>query len=526
MHFKTPRLLALCALAVSATLLHADPEPKTTREKTAVAGAERIIERADLFFQSGTRQWNEGNTKLAQTQFDQAVATLLGAPLDHPERKAIEARYRRMVEDIYRLEVDASAKNAEPAFEQSPLDEIIDLTFPTDPKLKARVNEQVRATASQLPLELTDPVVGFINYFQSERGKRTLQFGLQRMGRYESMIRRILDEEGVPQELIHLAQAESAFQPRAMSYMSAGGMWQFVRSRGEEYGLKSSAQHDDRFDPEKATRAAARHLRDLYEEFGDWYLAVAAYNCGPYTVSRAVERTGYADFWELYRKNMLPRETANYVPIILAMTIMAKNPAAYGLQDVKPEPPLTYESVDLSAPTHLALIADLTGTPLNDIRELNPAIHRMVAPAGYRLHLPKDAPPTMMAALESIPADRRASWRLHRVGSQETLGAIAKQYNTTEARIAEVNNEALADEMEAGDFVVIPVAYPGAQDAAPAQARVRKVVSRSPKARASAVAATPVKKSEAPAKPAAKRAAASPKTHTVASAQRPGRRES
>ena len=146
------------------------------------------------------------------------------------------------------------------------------------------------------------------------------------------MIQRILDEEGVPQELIHLAQAESGFIPRAVSRKAAGGMWQFLTWRGNEYGLKQTRYTDDRMDPEKATRSAARHLRDLYHEFGDWYLAIAAYNCGPGSVEKAVERTGYADFWELRARGVLPAETTNYVPIILAMTIMEKNAAEYGIE--------------------------------------------------------------------------------------------------------------------------------------------------------------------------------------------------
>ena len=150
------------------------------------------------------------------------------------------------------------------------------------------------------------------------------------------MIQRILDEEGIPQEIIHLAQAESGFIPRAVSRAAAGGMWQFLKWRGNEYGLKQTAYTDDRMDPEKATRAAARHLRDLYHEFGDWYLAIAAYNCGPGNVEKAVERTGYADFWELRARGVLPAETTNYVPIILAMTIMEKNAAEYGIEGFTP----------------------------------------------------------------------------------------------------------------------------------------------------------------------------------------------
>ena len=227
------------------------------------------------------------------------------------------------------------------------------------------------ATVSQLPLSVNDAVLGYINYF-SNRGHKTLIAATQRSGRYRPMIQRILDEEGVPQELIHLAQAESGFIPRAVSRKAAGGMWQFLAWRGQEYGLMQTRYTDDRMDPEKATRAAAHHLHDLYNEFGDWYLAIAAYNCGPGVVEKAVERTGYADFWELRARGVLPAETTNYVPIILAMTIMEKNAAEYGLEDVQFDPPLEYDTIDVTAPTSLALVADITDTSMTQLAGIEP----------------------------------------------------------------------------------------------------------------------------------------------------------
>ena len=160
-------------------------------------------------------------------------------------------------------------------------------------------------------------------------------------------------------------------------------MWQFVQWRGRQYGLNQTAYTDDRLDPEKATRSAARHLHDLYEKFGDWYLAIAGYNCGDGCVEKAVQRTGYADFWDLRARNAIPKETTNYVPIIVAMTIMHKNAKDYGLEDIEIDPPLTYDTIELEAPTHLALVADIADRPVSDIRELNPSLLNSVAPAGY-----------------------------------------------------------------------------------------------------------------------------------------------
>ncbi len=418
------------------------------------------LRRAEERFQTGKRLLAAGDAEGARREFDRAVDLLLDVPESLPDRPRMEKKFEDLVELIHRYDLEALG-SGEPdrllTFEKSPLDEILELTFPLDPRLKRKVREEVGATVSQLPLEVTDPVLSYINYFSSERGKRTIVAGLRRAGRYRPLISRILDEEGVPQELIQLAQAESGFMPRAVSRKAATGMWQFVQFRGREYGLQQSAYHDDRLDPEKATRAAARHLRDLYQQFGDWYLAMAAYNSGPLTVERAVQRTGYADFWELRSRNVLPRETSNYVPAILAMIIVIKNGKDYGLERVEPDPPLEYDTIELTAPTHVALIADATEQSVSAIRELNPSLLKNLAPVGYRLHVPKGAAGQAASALEMVPETRRNAWRMHRVGQGETLAAIAKRFNASVNSIQGANRS-MAGQPEAGDLVVIPTA--------------------------------------------------------------------
>ncbi|MCC6587660.1 MAG: transglycosylase SLT domain-containing protein [Bryobacterales bacterium] len=501
---------------------HAVPEKfAQTPEKVEI---DMRVSRARLHLKRGSELLNKGQSDSARTEFDRAVQLLASAPESLPGRAALEAECQKLVEEIYRLEVDAASLSSEPTpvFDRSPIDDIASMTFPIEPGLKGKVTEQLQSTASQLPLEMADPVLQFINYFSSPRGRLVLESGLKRSGRYAPMIRRILDEEGLPQELIFLAQAESAFLPRAVSIASATGMWQFMQSRGREYGLMQSQFTDDRLDPEKATRAAARHLRDLYTEFGDWYLAVAAYNCGPVTVERAIQRTGYADFWELYSRNVLPRETSNYLPIILAMTIMAKNAKDYGLANFEFDSPLEYDTVKMTAPTHLALIADLTQRPLQEVREMNPALLRMMAPAGYEVHVAKGIGRTLVASLEQVPSARRAAWRVHRVSGNETVASIARQYRIPEKTIAEANGSE-AFEPQAGDFVMIPVSYPG-PDIRPASMMARSTVrgrsaSRQPVRRPSTVQtarrpaspnAAVAHKSAAPAPAARARQAAKP----------------
>ncbi len=420
----------------------------------------QTIRRAEGHFQEGKRLYQEGKVDAARVEFDKALDILLEAP-ETTDRAALEKKFDELVRSIYRYDIDglgSGESSQEPVFETSPLEAILELTFPVDPKIRNKVGDEVRLTASQLPLQMNDAVLSYINYFSSERGRRVIVGGLKRSGRYKALISGILEEEGVPQELIHLAQAESGFIPRAISRKAATGMWQFIRFRGQEYGLKQTSFFDDRLDPEKATRAAARHLRDLYDQFGDWYLALAAYNCGPGCVDRAVQRTGYADFWELRSRNVLPKETQNYVPAILAMTIIAKNASDYGLEDVELDPPYEYENISIAAPTNLALVADAADKPVSEIREMNPALLKPIAPAGYELHVPKGTASPVLAALESVPASRRATWRVHRVETGETLSAIAKRYKTPLAAI-EAANTAMLDDPATGDLLVIPASY-------------------------------------------------------------------
>jgi membrane-bound lytic murein transglycosylase D len=422
--------------------------------------ADILMEKAQQHFQQGKKCYQVKDVEQARGEFDQAIDLMLEASDSSLDRQAYELKLDEMVDAIHRYDLagmGSAASLDEPQYEKAPLEDILPMTFPLDPKLKTKVREEVQATVSQLPLTVNDAVLGYIHYF-SGRGRNTMIAGLRRAGRYRPLIQRILDEEGLPPELIHLAQAESGFLPRAMSRKAAGGMWQFVVWRGREYGLNRTRYTDDRLDPEKATRAAARHLRDLYQKFGDWYLAIAAYDCGPGVIEKAVERTGYADFFEMRNRRVLPLETTNYGPIILSMTIMSKNAAAYGLDDIVADSPLEYDNIEITSPTHLALISDLTNTPVSELQSLNPALLRGLAPAGYSLHVPKGTGSYLMAALQMVPVERRASWRIHTVEDGETLATIGKRFRTTPGTIAAANH--MNSQLPAvGDRLLIPASY-------------------------------------------------------------------
>src|SRR5271163_2038350 len=337
-----------------------DPQPKPqTPQVLQVDPVAELIARVEREYQQGQDNYQAGHLEAAKQNFDSAFNQLLGSGFDLNSDDRLEQELDRILDGVNGLELAALQQGdgfAEQKSEPAPIDEANELTPTVDQNVKAKAEAEIKSTHSYLPLVMTDQVAGFINYF-SNRGRGTLEHALARSGRYEDMIRRVLREQGVPQELIYLAQAESGFHPLAVSRAGARGMWQFMGSRAQGYGLQRSWWIDDRQDPEKATRAAAHHLRDLYNQFGDWYLAMAAYNSGPGTVQSAVKRTGYADFWELYRRNVLPKETRNYVPIILAMALISKDTARYGIE-YQPESPVKADLVKPGSPIDLRLVAE------------------------------------------------------------------------------------------------------------------------------------------------------------------------
>lgn len=352
------------------------------------------------------------------------------------------------------------AEAEEPALESEDtalIDEISEETIPDDFDISQTREERLRNTQSEFPLVLNDAVVRMVNYFTGTRGSRTLRATLGRSGAYRDMIQRVLEEEDVPAELFHLAQAESGFRPTVRSYASAKGMWQFMAFRGKQYDLRQDRYVDERDDPEKSTRAAARHLKDLYIEFGDWYLALAAYNSGPGRVSRAIERGGTRDYWELSRKRLLPRQTRDYVPIILAFTYASKNLDVYDVGEIDYAPPMRYDSVTTRSEISLDLAADLAGSSATELRELNPALLRSATPPyAYRLRLPEGTAERFRTELALIPVDERMKWRRHETEQGETTTSLAKQFGADEAELLSVNGLEPGAELEPGMRLTIP----------------------------------------------------------------------
>jgi len=418
-----------------------------------------VIDAVEVAYQSGVANYHAGKLQTAKADFDRAVDLMLTSNFDLRNEAQLRDELERVIDAVNTLEMEAlkQGNGFAPKIEPAPVDIANDVTFPVDPNVKAQAIAELKTTQSDLPLVINDPVAGYISYFSS-KGRGTLTRSLERAGRYHAMIAAVLAEEKVPQDLIYQAVAESGFQPQAVNGRSgAGGMWQFMPYG--VYGLSRNGWYDERFDPEKSTHAYARYMKELYAQLGDWYLAMAAYDWGPGNVQKAVERTGYADFWELYRRNALPQETKNYVPIIIAAAIMAKNPQQYGLQSLAPDAPLVTDTVSTDYSVDLRLVSDLVEAPVQEITDLNPSLLRMSTPADvpFELRLPAGSKDLYQKRIAEIPVDKRNQWRFHKVVTGETLQTVARDYHVTPSEIVFVNQLDAGDDLSSTDSLIIPV---------------------------------------------------------------------
>ncbi len=430
---------------------------------------QQLINTAEKSYHSGVDNYRAGHLDAARVDFDSAVDLMLTSGMDLKTDPQLSDEFEHLLSSVNSLEMAAlkQGNGFSPTIEAAPLDAANEVTFSSNPELTAKVAAELKTTQSDFPLVINDYVAGFINYFSnSPAGHAHLLRSLERAGKYKDMISKIMREEGVPQDLIYLAVAESGFQPQALNAKSgAGGMWQFMPFTGA-YGLTRNGWFDERFDPEKSSRAYARYIKSLYNQFGDWYLAMAAYDWGPGYVQRAVMKTGYADFWELYRRGVLPGETKNYVPGIIAAIIMAKNPEQYGLDKMVPESAVVSDTVTVDHPIDLRLVADLTNASLPEIVALNPSLLRLTTPRdlSFDLHIPVGMGDVFNQRIKNIPEDKRASWRFHVVRAGESLDGIASALHARPSEITEANGIAPGETVDAGDELVIPVATASASE--------------------------------------------------------------
>jgi membrane-bound lytic murein transglycosylase D len=463
---KTPAQATAPAIAAGAGAGQASqPTGSTAQAVDNSAKAykvQELINQSEQAYRSGVENYRAGHLDAARVDFDSAVDLMLTSGMDLKSDPQLADEFDHLLNAVNSLEMAAlkQGNGFSPPLEAAPLDTANEVTFPANAALTAKVAAELKTTKSDFPLVINDYVAGFISYFSnSATGHAHLLRSLERAGKYKDMISENLREQGVPQDLIYLAVAESGFQPQALNaHSGAGGMWQFMPTGA--YGLTRNGWFDERFDPEKSSKAYAKYMKMLYDQFGDWYLAMAAYDWGPGNVQRAVMRTGYADFWELYRRNVLPAETKNYVPGIIAAIIMAKNPAQYGLEKMVPESAVTSETVTVDYAIDLRLVADVTDASLPEIVALNPSLLRMTTPRdmSFYLHIPVGTREAFVSRLKQIPEDKRASWRFRVVHSGESLDGIAMAFHAHVSDIAAENGLSVGDDIDTGDELVVPVA--------------------------------------------------------------------
>jgi len=421
-----------------------------------------LIQQVDEAYAAGQADYKKGDLLAARRDFDRAVDLMLASGIDIRSTPELQDEFDRIVDQINGLEMEAlrQGNGFTPKTEDTPAEAAEEVTFVVDPNIVAKANADLATTKSDLPLVVNDYVAAYINFFaNTTKGHNTLLHAFQRAGRYRQMIQRVMSEEGVPQDLIYLAVAESGFQPRAVNRKSrAGGMWQFM-PRGN-YGLERNNYVDERFDPEKSTRAYARYMKYIYAQLGDWYLSMAGYDWGTGNVQRAVQKTGYADFWELYKRNNLPGETKNYVPEILAAIIIANHPTQYGFDEITLDPPVLTDTVTINYSADLRLVSDIVGVPVDELIALNPSLLRMITPPDteFDLHLPAGTASLFQEKIAAIPASKRDSWRYHKVTPDDTLASIAHTYSVSVSGLADANQIDTTSKLEGIEALMVPVA--------------------------------------------------------------------
>jgi membrane-bound lytic murein transglycosylase D len=343
--------------------------------------------------------------------------------------------------------------------ERSLIDDVGDFSVEQAKPSPARLREAenvVRGEATDFPVELNDMVVACIDLYQG-RLRDWFQRAVARGARLLPHAREVFASEGLPRDLAYVALVESAFVPTALSQARAKGVWQFMPATGRRFGLEQDWWIDERSDPEKATRAAARYLKDLFALLGDWNLALAGYNSGEGTVLRAIARHGTSDFWALSRARAFGRETRNYVPLVHAAIIVAKAPDRYGFT-ADAEGPETPERVPIRGAIDLRVVGECVGLGLDEIRRLNPELRRLATPAGreHDVKVPRGSGLMLLDCLRSMPAHERSMLRVHTVTRGQSLSGIARAHSVRVSDLAAANGLSTGQPLAPGTRLVIP----------------------------------------------------------------------
>jgi membrane-bound lytic murein transglycosylase D len=474
----TVSLLALvvggCSTRTTAHLPGAIPQPVVVEAVQAPAPepvreadpATELIALSTLHFEAGQHELELGHLDSAKGQFNRALEVLLESPFGGRTEPRVRDHFDQLVERISAYEVTALAQGdgfAEQRYESATIDEILaistfDIPAPSAETTQA-VTADLQAIVHDIDIPLNAKVLSFVQLFAG-RLKAYLEEGLNRGAQYLPMIQDVFRAEGLPLDLAYVPLIESAFKPTAVSRAKAKGIWQFMRGTGLENGLVHDWYIDERAEPEKATWAAAKYLKTLNGMFkGDWHLALASYNGGPGRVQRAIKRSGRPDFWKLTATTRyLPRETRDYVPLILAAIIIARNPAQYGV-NLQPFDAAPIETVTLSSAVDLRRIAEWLGMPVQALQDLNPELRRWTTPVratDYELKVPGGTGDIVRAHLAQSDPDELAPLNWHTVKKGETLVTISKKLKVNRTDLAEANYLSTRAKVATGQRLIIP----------------------------------------------------------------------
>jgi membrane-bound lytic murein transglycosylase D len=441
------------------------PQPPAV-ETPAEDPVAALIALSNRHFTAGQQELELGHVERAKQEFDLAISVLLESQYGGRTEPTIREHFDRLVDRISAYEVKALAEGdgfTEKRYEPASIDELLAMsaTFavPATAALSHTVAGDLESVAYDVPIPFNPKVLSYIELFQG-RLHDFIQEGLTRGSKYLPMIQGVFRAEGLPLDLAYIPLIESAFKPNALSRAKAKGVWQFMRGTGLENGLRSDWYVDERSDVEKATQAAAKYLATLSKMFdGDWHLALASYNGGPGRVQRAIKRTRQDDFWKLAsRSGVLPRETREYVPMILAAVVIARNPAQYGFEFAA-EPAPVYDVVTLPGPVDLRRIAEWIDLSLDELQSLNPELRRWTTPVkdtAYELKVPVGTAETINAKLEEAATTDLASLKWHTVRKGETLATIARKLRVSRTDLAEANYLRTSSRVAAGQKLIVP----------------------------------------------------------------------
>ncbi len=437
-----------------------------------------LITASDAHFVNGQKALEQGHLEAAREAFNKALDVLWSSSTGARGEPRLRAHYDALISQIMALEALALREGdgfTQARTEPAVIDDLLAVATLELPSASAETTDAVAAdlaeTEHDLPIELNDRVLSFIELFQGNL-RDFMQESLHRSARYMPMVQSVFREQGLPLDLAYLAIVESGYKNNALSRVSARGMWQFMPATGKEHDLKQDWFIDERSDPEKATRAAAQYLKTLNLMFdGDWNLAMASYNAGPGRLQRAVNRSKLNDYWKLTETSKyLPKETRNYVPMILAAAIIAKNPTQYGFEPGVSEP-LAYDRVTVPDALDLRTVAEWTDASIEEIRDLNPELRRTTTPVGtHELKVPVGTAPIVMARLAEATPETFARFERYTVKSGETMTSIARKLGVSRTDLAAANSLRTNSRLKARQTLMVPRVVSAALTSRPAEA--------------------------------------------------------